>query len=278
MAPRFQGTILTAHARRLRRAAADRTTLPMQLAILHDSGGVLAVAKPAGLPTQAPPGITSVESLVRERLFAAAVTADQSAGRRRHAGGFLGIPHRLDRCVSGVLLLATTPRAARQLSRQFERRLVRKTYLAIVTPGAIEPPRVGALLEWTDTLRKVTEQPRAEVVPSGTAEGREAVTTGRVRAVATDGSLLLELEPLTGRMHQLRVQAAARGLPVVGDVLYGGRLVEHAPPTDTRAAAIGLHAWRITFLDPVTAASTTVTCPPPTGNPWQAHVADLASA
>jgi 23S rRNA pseudouridine1911/1915/1917 synthase len=250
----------------------------MQLAILHESGGVLAVAKPAGLPTQAPPGIASVESLVRERLFAAEAEADLRAGKRRHAGGFLGIPHRLDRSVSGVLLLATTPRAARQLSRQFERRLVRKTYLAIVTPDAADPPPVGTALEWTDTLRKVDAQPRAEVVPQGTEGGRDATTTGRVRSVAADGSLLLELEPVTGRMHQLRVQAAARGLPVVGDALYGGLLVAEQPPTDARAAAIGLHAWRITFLDPVTAAVTTVTCPPPPGAIWQAHAADLAPA
>jgi 23S rRNA pseudouridine1911/1915/1917 synthase len=79
-------------------------------------------------------------------------------------------------------------------------------------------------------------------------------------------------------MHQLRVQAAARGLPVVGDALYGGRLFAEQPSTDARAAAIGLHAWRITFLDPVTAAVTTVTCPPPPGAIWQDHAADLAPA
>jgi len=255
----------------------------MDLAILHDSGGVLAVAKPAGLATQAPAGIPSAESLMRERLFGAAVAAAQSAGRRRHPGGFLGVPHRLDRAVSGVLLLATTPRAARQLSRQFERREIRKTYLAIATPTATGTLHRSVSFEWRDTIRKVADEPRAEIVPEGTAGGRVAITTGRVLPASDAeplpagvrplpegetlrpdaGTLLLALEPLTGRMHQLRVQAASRGLPVVGDTLYGGR-----PSGDAHSAAIALHAWRITFRDPATGTATTVTCPPPTSSPW----------
>ena len=255
----------------------------MDLAIIHDFGGVLAVAKPAGLATQAPAAIPSVESLVRERLFGATVSAAQSAGRRRHPGGFLGVPHRLDRAVSGVLLLATTPRAARQLSRQFERREIRKTYLAIVTPSATSTLISGMSFEWRDTIRKVPDEPRAEIVPEGNADGRVAITTGRVLPAAdaeplpagvprlpegetlrpNAGTLLLELEPLTGRMHQLRVQAASRGLPVVGDTLYGG-----SPLGAAHSEAIGLHAWRITFRDPATGTETTVTCPPPTSPPW----------
>jgi len=241
----------------------------MTLAILHDSGGVLAVAKPAGLATQAPAGIPSLESRVREQLFGEAVAAAHAAGRRRHPGGFLGVPHRLDRAVSGVLLLAITPRAARQLSRQFERREIHKTYLAVVTPPATGTLTDGMSFEWRDTIRKVPDEPRAEIVPEGTDGGREAVTTGRVLAeaeagpVPTAGTMFLELKPLTGRMHQLRVQTASRGLPVVGDTLYGGPLGDAI-----LADGIGLHAWRITFRDPATGEETTITCPPPNGPPW----------
>ena len=243
----------------------------MSIPFLYDTGGVLAVAKPAGLPTQAPPGIASAESLVREQLFGDTLATDLAAGRTRHPGGFLGVPHRLDRAVSGVLLFATTPRAARQLSRQFERRQVRKTYLALVMPANAAAPAVGTAFEWQDTIRKVPDEPRAEIAPKGTADGREAVTTGRVLRAAEPGPLPdagmlhLELEPVTGRMHQLRVQSASRGLPVVGDTLYGGR-----PLGDAHAEAIGLHAWRITFRDPATGAETTVTCPPPSSPPWPA--------
>jgi len=235
---------------------------------LHEGGGVLAVAKPAGLPTQAPIGIDSVESRAREQRFGPAFRSATVAGRHRHPGGFLGVPHRLDRAVSGVLLLATTPRAARQLSRQFERRRVRKTYLAVLVPSGVVPPPPDATLQWHDTIHKVADEPRAEVVPRGTPGGREATTTGRVRSAA-DGTLMVELEPLTGRMHQLRVQAAARGMPVLGDVAYGGPPLASAQTTDPHDRAIALHAWRITFLDPETAAEVTLTCPPPDLFPWQ---------
>ncbi len=240
----------------------------MPLAILHDSAGVIAVAKPAGLATQAPPGLPSAESQLRDHLFGDAAAADRATGRRRHPGGFLGVPHRLDRAVSGVLLFATTPRAARQLSRQFERRQVHKTYLAIVTPRMPEPPAAGTLLEWHDTIRKVPDEPHAEIVPAGTAGGRDAVTTGCVRARGADGTLLLELEPLTGRMHQLRIQAAARELPVAGDLLYGGPPPAATATLEDRARPIALHAWRITFLDPAGGGPVTVTCPPPAAAPW----------
>jgi 23S rRNA pseudouridine1911/1915/1917 synthase len=73
--------------------------------------------------------------------------------------------------------------------------------------------------------------------------------------------------PLTGRMHQLRLQAAARGMPILGDTLYGGRPCPDLPQMP-HAEAIGLHAWRITFRDPLTGSETIVTCPPPTSPPW----------
>ena len=261
-------------------------TNPMNLDILYDSGGVLAVAKPAGLPTQAPAGIDSVESLIRERLFGPAAREAVAAGRRRHPGGFLGVPHRLDRPVSGVLLLATTPRAARLLSRQFERRQITKTYLAIVAAAA-GSPAVGEMLAWHDTIRKLPDEPQAEIVAAGTAGGREAVTTGRV-AWASSGRRLLELVPLTGRMHQLRLQAAARGMPVLGESLYTAPRVPNAPHAasvpeaaalppaaaqplaqlDPRAAPIALHAWRIAFADPATAEAIELACPLPADSPW----------
>ena len=117
--------------------------------VLLERSGVMALAKPCGLATQAPAGFPSVESWLRDRL---------------PAGAYLGVPHRLDRAVSGVLLMATTPRAARQLSRQFERRQVTKTYVAIVAPGAAVSPVAGALLEWRDRIAKCPDAAAAAVV------------------------------------------------------------------------------------------------------------------
>ncbi|MFM8579002.1 MAG: pseudouridine synthase [Planctomycetaceae bacterium] len=80
--------------------------------ILHRGGGVVAIHKPAGLPTQAPPDLDSTERRVRSLVHGAA------------RDGYLGVPHRLDRAVSGVMLFAETPRAARTLCRQYERRAI----------------------------------------------------------------------------------------------------------------------------------------------------------
>lgn len=223
--------------------------------------GVLAVAKPAGLATQAPPGGESVEAWVRRVV----------AG----PGGYVGMPHRLDRAVSGVLLVALTPRAARKLSRQFERREVRKTYLAVVArPAATSAAPLDACgatrdgrAEWRDLVEKVPDEPRARIARDPDAPGvREAVTLARLLGpAASPGRALVELEPLTGRMHQLRLQAAARGMPIVGDELYGGPAADWpgAATVDPRTRPIALHAWRIEWHDPDSGERRAAETPPP---------------
>lgn len=232
--------------------------------VLRAGSGVVAVWKPAGLATQAPPGIPSVEAWLRTRLH----------GDR---GGYLGVPHRLDRAVSGVLVLAATPRAARQLSRQFERRQVRKTYVAVVAAGGAagmshalgdaSTSAEGAVAVWNDRIEKVPDEPRARIVPPETPGGREAITAARVLRTLPDGRLLVEFEPLTGRMHQLRLQSSARGLPIVGDTLYGGPAPAEATgcpaEADPRERAIALHAARIEYTDPETSQRVAVEAPLP---------------
>ncbi|MFM8292638.1 MAG: RluA family pseudouridine synthase [Planctomycetia bacterium] len=212
--------------------------------LLCERSGVVALAKPAGLATQAPPGVPSVESWLRARLHGG------------DAAGYVGVPHRLDRAVSGVLLMTTTPRAARQLSRQFERREVRKEYVALVEPRGVAWIAAGPV-EWRDRIEKVPEAARARLADAASAAGREAVTrawlAARLPVGGDRGRLLLRLEPLTGRMHQLRLQAAVRGLPIVGDLLYdAGADPCWAGPTDesAREPPIALHAERIRYRDP----------------------------
>jgi len=222
--------------------------------VINTAAGVVAVWKPAGLATQAPPGIPSVEAWLRLRLHGDPPPAGRPAG-------YLGVPHRLDRAVSGVVLFAATPRAARQLSRQFERRQVRKCYLAVVAAagdGAGAGALAGALagdVTWCDTLEKIPDEARARIVVAGAPGGREAVTFARLLAPLPGDRLLLALRPLTGRMHQLRLQAAARGLPVVGDDLYGGA---DAGWSARAAGAIALHATRIEYIDPDAGTATAV--------------------
>ncbi|MGB8854201.1 MAG: RluA family pseudouridine synthase [Pirellulales bacterium] len=221
--------------------------------LMGAAAGVVAVVKPAGLPTQAAAGVDSAERQVRRLL------ADpQWLGKPvSESAVYLGVPHRLDRAVSGIMLFAATPRAARKLSRQFERREVTKTYRAVVTLQAAAPLPEGLGLdstEWQDWIEKVPNEPRARRAESAHAPGaREAIT--RVRMLGTSAvnatHLVLEFEPLTGRMHQLRLQAACRGLPILGDELYGGPAgIDGTPADDPRARPIALHAWRIAYTDP----------------------------
>ncbi len=226
-------------------------------AMLREAGGVVAIAKPPGLATQAPPGLPSVEAWLRARLS---------------PGAYVGVPHRLDRAVSGVLLMAVTPRAARTLSRQFERRQVRKAYLALVGGGR-QPTAVGESREWRDSIAKVPDEPRARIAIAADEGAREAVTHARLALALADGTLLMELEPLTGRMHQLRVQTAARGTPIVGDALYGSSLPFGAEAADPRLRRIALHAWRIEYDDPDSGGRVRVEAPLPSWWPAEARAA-----
>jgi len=237
-----------------------------QPAKLLERSGVVAIAKPSGLATQAPPGLPSVEAWLRGLL---------------PAGAYLGVPHRLDRAVSGVLLMATTPRAARQLSRQFERRQITKTYVAILAAGAATNPVAGATVEWRDRIAKRPDVAEARVVDADDPAGREAVTIARSLGEVAPGRWLVELAPVTGRMHQLRVQAAVRGMPVFGDTVYGGPALEGGPALDVdtadrRRQPIALHALSIRFRDPDADGEVVVTAALPPH--WPAAAAALLPA
>ncbi len=234
--------------------------MPDELTVLYEDNHCLAVAKPAPLLTQAPPGVPSLEAMARAHLK-----------DRYHKTGrvYLGIPHRLDRPVSGVVLFARSSKAARRLAEQFRDRSVRKVYWALVE-GDVRPDE-GT---WEDWLLKVQDESRALVVAPETPGGRPA--TLRYRRLAGDGGCtLLEIEPQTGRMHQIRVQAAARGWPVLGDVLYGSRRL-FGPPAEGRDRVIALHARSLTFLHPILYEPVTVAAAPPES--WRDSLAALHPA
>ena len=179
------------------------------LTILYEDNHCLVVSKPVPLLTQGvPPGILTLESMVKAYLK-----------ERYHKKGnvYLGIPHRLDRPVSGVVVFARNTKAARRLAEQFQTRQVRKLYWGAVerSPTGDSPDPEG---EWEDWLLKVQEESRTERVGPETPGARHAVLGYRRLRESADGALL-EIEPRTGRMHQIRVQAAARGWPVRGDAL-----------------------------------------------------------
>jgi 23S rRNA pseudouridine1911/1915/1917 synthase len=223
--------------------------MPDPLVILYEDNHCLAVAKPAPLLTQGvPPGVPTLEALVKASLK-----------ERYHKPGnvYLGIPHRLDRPVSGVVLFARNTKAARRLAEQFQQHQVRKAYWAVVD-GEVTPDE-GT---WEDWLRKLPEEARSERTGPGEPGARLAQLSYR-RLGGGPGWTLLEIQPRTGRMHQIRVQAASRGWPVRGDVLYGSAHPFGPPVELPRDRVIALHARSLTFLHPIRYEPVTVTAPLP---------------
>jgi 23S rRNA pseudouridine1911/1915/1917 synthase len=220
--------------------------------VLFEDNHVFALAKPAPLLTQGPPGVPSLEAWARTYL-----------AEKYHKLGrvYLGTPHRLDRPVSGVVVFARNTKAARRLAEQFQGRQVRKVYWALVEPNESGelPPEEGT---WEDWLLKVSDEARSERVAPDVPGAKLAVLYFRRLRSDADGALL-ELEPQTGRMHQIRVQAAARGWPVKGDVLYGAKQAFGPPPELPRDRLIALHARQLTILHPIRYEPLTLTAPLP---------------
>jgi len=212
--------------------------------ILFEDDSILVVNKPAGITTQAPRAFESLESRIRAYLAIATGHLPEDV--------YLGIPHRLDRPVTGVIVFAKTRQAARHLSKQIERRRVRKIYWTCVE--RVVEPLEGT---WTDFLHKFHGQPKTAVVESTHPEGLEAILHYRTLGFHQAGSWL-EIELETGRTHQIRVQTSSRGHPVMGDEAYGARLQFGPHEEDDRQRRIALHARSLTFYHPMSKQQMTV--------------------
>ncbi len=201
----------------------------MDIDILYEEGNCLAVNKPAGLLTQAPPGdIDSLEKRVKAYWDSE----------------YLGVPHRLDRPVSGVILFGRNSRTTHKISEQFEKRQIDKTYWALV--DGLVADESGT---WIDYMRKVPNQAIAEIVPPINPDAREAVLQFSVLRRFADCTLL-EIRLETGRMHQIRLQASVRGHSILGDAMYGSRRSFGEQFDDERRRAVALHARSLEFVHP----------------------------
>ncbi len=214
-----------------------------KLDVLYEDNHLLVVNKPPGLLSQsdssgAPDLLTYAKSYIKKKYA-------------KPGEVFLGLVHRLDRNVGGVLVLARTSKAAARLALAFRERGVRKFYLAAVE--GVPPTPAG---ERVDFLRKDAERRLALVVHAGTPQAREARllyrVLGRARAAdfapgqadASGDIALLEIELLTGRFHQIRAQLAAMGTPILGDKKYGAR-------TGLKQWTLGLFASGLDLEHPV---------------------------
>jgi tRNA pseudouridine32 synthase/23S rRNA pseudouridine746 synthase len=204
--------------------------------VVYEDPRFVVVNKPSGL-LSVPPKDPAITDHVRARVEA----------RYPHAAGPLSV-HRLDMETSGLLVLALDPAAHRDLSRQFQDRVVEKVYVALVEG---RPRKTAGLVDLP--LRLDVDRRPLQVVDD--LRGRPART--RFRVLEESARSRLELRPETGRTHQLRVHCAhARGLgcPILGDRLYGDA---------ASAPRLMLHARELRFEHPTTYAPVRVEAPEP---------------
>ncbi|MFN2411768.1 MAG: RluA family pseudouridine synthase [Pyrinomonadaceae bacterium] len=204
------------------------------LAIVYEDASIVVVDKPAGMlvhPSHREKSGTLLNGLVNHL--------------RRSAGDAArpGLPHRLDRETSGLVIVAKNPQIHRQIARQFQNKEVRKFYLAVVdgqlaqSEGTIDAP-----------IARFPERKHWDVSETGKA----SITKFLVLRQSGETSLI-RLEPVTGRTNQLRIHLAHVGKPIIGDTRRGGR--EH-----TRLC---LHAWKLRFLHPLDRRQISFTAEPP---------------
>jgi RluA family pseudouridine synthase len=245
--------------------------------ILLEDPWFLVINKPPHLLSQALPTIPSVQSQLVEQL-----------AERMPSTPFIGIPHRLDRMTSGVMVIARNQRALKRLCEQFASRKVAKQYLAWVHGIVPQAAR------WQDTMRKVPDEPRAEMVAADSENGRiAALSFERLqrrdatadRQLDADGVYqprgsrsLVKIQLETGRMHQIRLQFGARGHAVLGDGLYGSDCSWGNRHPNWREPPIALHAFRLQFFHPKTGEATSVCAKPPSEFPWEIDDAAWATA
>ena len=226
-------------------------TLP-EPEIVYQQRGIIVFNKPPGVLTQAPPGIDSLE--LRARQF---LTRDDPAKSKI----YLTPIHRLDRPVSGLVVFARNVRAAKRVSTQFQNRTVLKKYLARVQ-GQPEADPAGGQVTLENFMRKIPDEAKSETVPENHPDAKHAALKYEVRETG-DESSLVEIELLTGRTHQIRLQFADRGHPVLGDSLYDSAVPFGEQTVDLRQRQIALHAWRIEFDHPIDDERVELTVDPP---------------
>lgn len=214
---------------------------PPPLEVLYEDNHLLAVLKPAGLPTMGTPEgrptlLETAKEYVKEKY-------------RKPGNVYLGVVSRLDAPVTGVVLFARTSKAARRLSEQFRTRTVKKLYWALVEGN---PPKAGHLVHW---LAEDERHRRMRIVGPGFAGAKEARLSFR-RLEALPQGTLLEVIPETGRKHQIRLQFAEAGHPILGDRKYGS--------TAAFPSGIALHARRLVVAHPVGREPVALEAPMPT--------------
>lgn len=228
----------------------------MKTQILHEDNEILVVYKPEGLAAQS------------ARVTQPDVVSEMCTYLK---SPYVGLVHRLDQPVEGLMVLGKTKEAAASLSAQLTKGELKKTYLAVVAKEDGDVSEISEeWIELTDWLIKDTKAGKAEVVTeqpaaSGTESGKsgekpvKATLFYRKKSEGRDNTALVEIKLITGRFHQIRAQMAHANMPLLGDVKYGSeRAKEMTRQISSRLSAqeniknVALCAYKLKFLHPKT--------------------------
>lgn len=209
----------------------------MTLEVLFEDNHLLAINKPAGVLVQ---GDETGDTPLVEDAKAYIKRKYQKPG-----DVFLGVVHRLDRPVSGVVIFARTSKALSRMNELFRDRRTEKVYWAVVEKAPAAPS--GTLVHW---LQKDEKKNKTTVFRQETP-GALRSELSYAHLASSGGLHLLEVRPLTGRSHQIRAQLSTLGCPILGDLKYGSG-------SPTGDGSIALHARQLSFLHPVKKESITI--------------------
>lgn len=219
------------------------------LNVLFEDNHLIIINKPSGILVQPDKkGDISLEDLTKEYV---------KVKYNKPGEAFIGVCHRIDRPVSGIVVLARTSKALARVNEMFQKKEIKKTYWAVVQNPP--PNKEGKLINWLkkDERQNISKAYNSEV------KGALRCELDYKWIASSDKYYLLEVNPHTGRHHQIRVQLSAMGCPIKGDVKYGAR-------RGNRDGSIHLHARKIEFMHPVKKELLSITAPVPNEVVWQA--------
>lgn len=215
---------------------------------IYEDNHLIVVNKAAGVLVQGDAtGDTPLSDLVKEYI---------KAKYNKPGEVFLGVIHRLDRPVTGVVALARTSKALERMNKMFREKETHKIYWAIVSSKPAQPD--GTLIHW---LVKDEERNKTTAYRTESSGGSRSELSYRLIG-SVSGLFLLEVTPVTGRPHQIRVQLASMGCTIKGDVKYGDK----EPNAD---GSICLHARKLEFIHPVKKEKLSIEASLPVNRYWK---------